>query len=315
MSTIATTTRPFQADDLDRLLALQHAHQRAVLGRPDATRDDVRDELADPDRDPASPVVVDDEGRALGSALVVHDGSSDHADIDVVVDPDRGVHLLAGLITEAVRLAADGARRRGHAQVTLDQGCYRGDVVLAESLAAAGFTPATAYYRMRRELDQPVEVVLPAGVVVERVDVDTDEALRRAHRLHTSTFEGHFGFTARPYEQWLAAHRARTGSGPLWFATVDGVDAGFLHETSQFEQDENAGYVLRLGVERAARGRGVAKALLLSAFAGMRERGRAAALLHVDSANATGATQLYESVGMRAVVVIDMWRHTVPTDG
>jgi hypothetical protein len=50
--------------------------------------------------------------------------------------------------------------------------------------------------------------------------------------------------------------------------------------------------------------------LLLASFAGMRERGRTAALLHVDSANATGATALYESVGMRPVMVIDVWRRT-----
>lgn len=313
MSTIATTTRPFRADDADRLLALQHAHQRAVLGRPDTTFDDVRDQLTDPDVDPASPVVVDPDGRALGCAMVFHDGASDHADLDVVVDPGPGLHLLPGLLAEAVRLAAERARRHGHDRVRVDQGCYRGDGALVQALTSAGFAHATAYHRMRRELDRPIDVAVPAGVDVQRAEDETDDVLRRAHRLHTSTFAGHFGFTARPYDAWLASHRARTGTGALWFATRDGADAGFLHETSQYEQDENAGYVLRLGVECTARGHGVAKALLLSAFAGMRARGRTAALLHVDSANATGATRLYESVGMRPVVVIDVWRRTVPT--
>jgi hypothetical protein len=45
----------------------------------------------------------------------------------------------------------------------------------------------------------------------------------------------------------------------------------------------------------------------------MRDRGRRAALLHVDGANATGATALYESVGMRPAVVIDVWRAAVST--
>jgi ribosomal protein S18 acetylase RimI-like enzyme len=294
--------------DAAALLALQQEHQRGVLGRPDSTLDDVRDQLADPDLDPASAIVLDDQQRALGCAMVFADGAGDHVDIDVVVDPGRSAPFLDELLAGALDLAVAAAGSRGHLQVCADQGCYRQDTALASALARQGFAPATAFHRMRRDLDGPVEVQVPDAVAVERVDDPSEQALRRAHRLHTSTFAGHFGFVARPWEEWLAAHRARSDSGPLWFATLDGVEAGFLHETSQFEQDEDAGYVWRLGVEPAARGRGVARALLLSSFAAMRERGRAAALLHVDTANATGATALYESVGMRPVVVIDVWR-------
>jgi mycothiol synthase len=309
---VTTTTRPVQPDDAEAVLRMWHAHHLAVLGRTDATRDDVRDALAEPDLDPASPVVLDGAGRVLGCALVFHDGDTDHADLDVVVDPGPGADLFDGLLATALDLAVGGALRRGHPRVRADQGCYRQDAASAASLRAAGFTPATTFHRMRRALAEPVEVRLPDGVAVERVDDESDEVLRRVHRLHLSTFAGHFGFEPRPYEEWLAAHRARSGTGPVWFAARDGTDIGFLHETDQFLEDEDAGYVWRLGVEQQARGRGVAKALLLSAFAGMRERGRRAALLHVDSANATGATRLYESVGMSPVVVIDVWRCTRP---
>jgi ribosomal protein S18 acetylase RimI-like enzyme len=307
--------RPLSPDDAHLLLDLQHRHQRAVLGHPDCTLDDLREQLADPDLDPRSCVVTGDDGRALGSCFVFHDGDSGRADVDVVVDPGPGAGLAAGLVELCLELAVERGRQLGLAQVQADQGCYRADTAFAEVLRAAGFTAATSFHRMRRELAEPVEVRIPDGVQVERVDVEDDAALRRAHRLHTSTFEGHFGFVARPWEEWLAAHRSRSSSGPLWFATLDGQDAGFLHETDQFLEDEQAGYVARLGVERAARGRGVAKALLLSSFAHLRERGRTAVLLHVDSANATGATRLYESVGMSPVVVIDAWRRTLPVAG
>lgn len=310
-----TTTRPVRPDDLEPLLRLQHAHQRAVLGHPDATLDDVRDQLADPDLEPASPVVIDDDGRALGCALVFVDGDSGRAALDVVVDPGRGGHLLGELLDRALALTASAAAARGTAQLEADQDCYRDDRQLAEALRQRGFERATAFHRMRRELDAPFEVRMPDGVALERVDDDSEPTLRRAFALHTSTFAGHFGFVPRPWEQWLAAHHARSGTGPLWFATLDGTDVGFLHETDWYVTDQGAGYVARLGVEPAARGRGVARALLLSSFAGMRERGRRVALLHVDSANATGATALYESVGMRPVLVIDMWRCTRPTAG
>lgn len=311
--TAARTTRPVQPEDAEAVLRMQHKQQLTVLGQPDATLDDIRDQLGDPDLDPGSPVVVDSEGQVLGCAMVFHEGSSDHVDLDVVVDPAHAADLFDPLLEQAVALAVASGRARGHAQVRVDQGCYRQDEQSAASLRRAGFAPATSFHRMRRALDAPMEVRVPDGVDIERVDVETDEALRRAHRLHTSTFTGHFGFEPRPYEEWLAAHRARTGLGPLWFARLDGQDVGFLHESDQFVADEDAGYVWRLGVETAARGRGVAKALLMSAFAGMRERGRGFALLHVDTANATGATRLYESVGMEPVVVIDVWRSLRPT--
>lgn len=306
-----TTTRPVRPDDAQALLAMQHEHQSTVLGRPDCTLDDVREQLADPDLDPASPVAVDDDGRVLGCAMVFP-GGSDRVVLDVVVDPARGGHLLEPLLTAALALATSAAAASDQEHVHVDQGCYRQDTQLASVLASLGFATVTTYHRMRRELDEPVDVRVPAGVVVERVDEEDEAALRRAHRLQTSTFAGHFGFEERPWEQWLAAHEARAGTGPLWFATLDGDDAGFLQETSQFVAEEDAGYVWRLGVEPSARGRGVAKALLLNAFASMRDRGRKAALLHVDSGNATGATRLYESVGMWPVVVIDVWRCTRP---
>jgi ribosomal protein S18 acetylase RimI-like enzyme len=66
-------------------------------------------------------------------------------------------------------------------------------------------------------------------------------------------------------------------------------------------------------VLKEARGRGAAKALLAEYFADTRRRGRTAAILHVDGANATGAVRLYESVGMRPTLHIDIWRRTVRT--
>jgi GNAT superfamily N-acetyltransferase len=309
----APATRPVRADDADAVLRMQHAHQLAVLGRPDATLDDIQEQLDDPDLDPASTVVVTGDGTVLGCAMVFHDGDSGRADVDVVVDPGPGAGFARPLLDHAVDLCVEHGRRIGAAEVLVDQGCYRDDAAFAAVLREAGFETATSFHRMRRPLDGPIEVARPGGVEIERVDVESDEALRRAHTLHMSTFAGHFGFVPRSYGEWLAAHRSRSvGTGPLWFARLDGQDAGFLSETDQFLEDEQSGYVQRLGVERAARGRGVARALLLSSFAHMLERGRVAALLHVDTANHTGATRLYESVGMTPVVVIDAWRLTRP---
>jgi ribosomal protein S18 acetylase RimI-like enzyme len=59
------------------------------------------------------------------------------------------------------------------------------------------------------------------------------------------------------------------------------------------------GWVDALGVRRAYRGRGLAKALLYRTFGEFHARGVNRISLGVDAQNPTGATKLYESVGMR----------------
>ena len=54
-------------------------------------------------------------------------------------------------------------------------------------------------------------------------------------------------------------------------------------------------------MRRAWRKRGVGRALLLHAFERLRERGCTRVGLGVDAHSLTGATRLYEGVGMRAV--------------
>jgi ribosomal protein S18 acetylase RimI-like enzyme len=58
------------------------------------------------------------------------------------------------------------------------------------------------------------------------------------------------------------------------------------------------GWIGAIGVRPAWRGRGLAKALLLHSFREFHRRGQRRVGLGVDSENSTGATKLYESVGM-----------------
>lgn len=82
----------------------------------------------------------------------------------------------------------------------------------------------------------------------------------------------------------------------------------------RFVKDENCSYVVDLGVLAEARGRGIAKYLLRNAFAADVRAGRTGTILHVDSNNKTPALELYTSVGMRPVLVIDIWRLTFTVD-
>jgi ribosomal protein S18 acetylase RimI-like enzyme len=61
---------------------------------------------------------------------------------------------------------------------------------------------------------------------------------------------------------------------------------------------EGAGWIDVVGVRRAWRGRGIAKALLRRTFEGFASLGVTRVLLNVDAESPTGATRLYESLGM-----------------
>lgn len=63
-----------------------------------------------------------------------------------------------------------------------------------------------------------------------------------------------------------------------------------------------------LGVRRPWRRRGVARALLLHAFAEFRGRGKRGAGLGVDGLNTTGAVRLYEQAGMHVARRYDQYK-------
>ena len=78
------------------------------------------------------------------------------------------------------------------------------------------------------------------------------------------------------------------------------------------EARESCGYVGALGVRRAWRGRGYGRALLLHSFREFRRRGQPRVTLGVDAANPTGATRLYESVGMHVLREDVVWEKILP---
>ncbi|NUT46074.1 MAG: GNAT family N-acetyltransferase [Saccharothrix sp.] len=301
------TVRPPRVEDAESILGLVLAYTTAVVGFPDYTLDDMRDELTAPgfDLERDAWLVLDASGVPAGYATANGKSGSDQVDVDVVsTDP-----VLVGWLFERVLgRAREIGREGGHDAVRVDQSVYRDDVALRDRVAELGFEVATTFHRMR--IDHVGDVPPPAPVpgLVLRQAVDQD-VRRVAHEVCNAAFAEHFGFVPKSYDEWHEAHERRAvfdWSG-LWLAELDGRPAGFLERTDQFA-DEECGYVGHLGVPVEARGRGVAKHLLRHAFHLDAAEGRVGTILHVDSNNTTPALGLYESVGMRPVLVIDVWR-------
>ena len=163
---------------------------------------------------------------------------------------------------------------------------------------------------MRIDFDAPpAEPVVPAGVIV-RTGPGDEAFHRQAHDVSKRAFAEHFGFVERSFEDWHESIESASTSDwtQLRVAYVDGRPAAMVRGTDQFVDDEDCGYVATVAVLPASRGHGLAKLLLLQAFADDFRRGRRGTVLHVDANNVTPAVGLYEHVGMRSVLAIDVWQ-------
>lgn len=301
-------------DDAQNLLTLMTTCDTAVIGFPDTTLDDVLDELREPDvvleRD--AWIALDDEsGAAIGSVVVFTNADSDIVELDIYVAPDVA-GLDAQMWDRAEARGTEFGRACGFSELRFDIGIHRADERQRRVATARGYSPATAFYRMRADHDSPRPPGRPDGVVIETVGQDT--RLRQAALdIHNASFADHYGHVTRTrdwYDAWLETS-STTGWDHVRVLSVDGTPAALLIATTQFVEDENCGYVQTLGVLEGYRGRGLGRLLLLDAFTADAAQGRVGTLLHVDSNNVTPALGLYESVGMRVVLVIDSWRKTV----
>ncbi|NEA33049.1 GNAT family N-acetyltransferase [Streptomyces sp. SID13031] len=306
-----TFRRPTK-DDASAIFELVAARNTAAVGFADFTLDDMLDELAEPGFDLDLDGWLVFTGDALAGYGTVF-GKGDHQLLDIdlyAADPAVAEWLLARIYERAQELG----RAHGRSEVTLDVGVYRAETGKRELLAGDEFAPGTTYHRMRIDHTGPVTAPdVPAGVVLRRGALD--EATRRtAHALLTESFTGQYGFMSRSYEEWFAGRDAQSTFdwSQLHVLELDGRAVAFIENNDQFIEDENCNYVSRLGVLEEARGRGLAKFLLRDAFAADAAAGRTGTILHVDTNNPTPALGLYLSVGMAAVLVIDVWRRTLP---
>jgi mycothiol synthase len=295
--------------DAEAIHALVSRCNIEVVGYADCTLDDIRFELVEPGYtlETDSWLVHDADGGLAGYGWTIGQGTGELAHVEVITQDEA---VASWLFDRVMARATELARAGGHDRVTADKGIYRADTRMRAVAAAHGFTPATVFHRMRVDHGAVVpEPVAPAGVTVHTGPGDEDFR-RTAHALLTESFKDHFGWVARPFDEWQQAleQEPTFDWSQLTVAELDGRPVGVMVANDRMVEDEDCGYVADLGVLPEARGRGIAKHLLLSAFAADARAGRTGTMLNVDTNNTTPALGLYESVGMRPVLVIDLWR-------
>ncbi len=194
------------------------------------------------------------------------------------------------------KLAESGKELPGRLAVFVDDTATQ----TVRLLRAGGFAPRRYYAEMKRPLDVELPgIPAPDGLTIVPWSTDLDEQVRLAHN---EAFADHWGSEPRTAEEW--AH-GRSMFAPTWsLAAIDdatGEVAGYLI-SSKFEQDwelngYSAGYTDLLGVRRPWRGRRLGSALLSAVMAVYRADGIEYAELGVDTANPSGAHELYANLG------------------
>jgi GNAT superfamily N-acetyltransferase len=280
--------RPVRLEDAEAVLELIGAIDEHLDAELDFTLDDIRAAWrhVDLERDVWA---WEHDGRLAAFAILHTRG--EELSVNGFVHPD---FLGRGLGTVIVR--ATEARAREHGARKLDNGILARDRAASALLEANGYRDVRHYYVMTIELDAPPpEPEWPEGLVPRPFEREHSHAFWAAD---DEAFQDESGYESEPFEQFVERRLESPRFDPeLWIAVWDGdeIAATLIADWKRF----GAGWIGGLAVRRPWRRRGLGRALLLRSFGQFYERGERRVSLNVHTENPTGATRLYESVGMR----------------
>lgn len=305
------TTRPMRLADAGLIAERSADYTRALLGFAKHSPEDVANYLRDPGFNPATNgwIVLDTEGEFAGSATAMSSSDGSRVEVEAL---SKSPAVVAWLLDRATRRATEVGRAAGRTDIVMSIAVTRQDEFLAGIIARQGFAIGTSIHRMRITFDGPVPPpATPDGVVVRRGAFD-DPGRRAAHGVLMEAFGEQPGALPRPFEEWAESRESRSTFDWSQLTTVelDGQAVAVTECNDNFVSTDNCGYIGRLAVVPAARGRGLAKFLLHDAFAVDAAAGRSGTILHVDTSNPTPAVALYTAVGMHPDLISDIWRRT-----
>ena len=296
------TLRPLTLEDVDAAFQVVLADHASVLNDPDDSRESIRAALTSPDAVwDEHRIVLDAERTPVGLLAMEREGNSDRSFFDAYAIPAFKSQLLPMLLelgyAAGKRIAPGEVRSAGHLS----------DEALMSAFRDAGFISIRRYWRMQRDLGDVSGDEPAAPIGISKSVARSERDRRLLHSVHVSGFAEHFGSTPTTYEEWSRwiDDRSDARHDQRWLVWLDGeAVAESIGDDSRAEFGQS--YVRTLSVLKPTRGRGIARWLLECHFAQAVRDGRTGTMLTVDAENTTGATKLYESVGMVPVQIIEV---------
>lgn len=236
--------------------------------------------------------LVEEDGRLVAAAFAQRFGERGTG--AGAVRPSAWGCGLGALLVETMetRLIEEGTHR-------VQNWIVAGDAAAAALLRSRGYREARRFWEMAVELEG--ETPEPAV----RVEPYTEADAAAFHAALEESFAEHWEHRSETFDEWWERQRRRENfDTSLWFVIRDGDE---IAGVARCEARPPAGWVGALGVRVPWRGRGYGRALLQHSFREFRRRGYTRAALGVDASNETGATHLYESVGMYPEQEMAVW--------
>jgi GNAT superfamily N-acetyltransferase len=279
-------SRPATPDDFESMVEVVRADEERLFGRPSRLGvADLREWMSRTNLAEDS-WLYEEDGALCAVGWFDPLPGDDVAFSAGIVHPDW---KRRGLGAQLVDRAESRARHYGSRR--LHQFGLGPDEDAARLFVALGYREVRRFYEMAIELDAPPEA---PDLGIETLDLGD---VQEFHAALDEAFQDHWEHHGSPFEEWWERHRANPNLDlSLWFVIREG---GEMAAVSRNEANRNGGgYVAAIGVRRPWRGKGYAKALLLHTFREFYDRGIKRVTLGVDAENPTGATHLYERVGM-----------------
>jgi len=173
-----------------------------------------------------------------------------------------------------------------------------------QNLKDRGYSEIRYFWRMgidlNTDLDQPE---FPEGISI--TTHKERQNLMDIVKCDRAGFADHWGYYESPIDEEFAEWKHWISMEPYydpqyWFlALSDNNIIGMSLCMNGMVSDKEIAYLDSLCVNKEFRKKGIASSLLKLSFAEMKKAGRKKVYLHVDADSLTGATRLYESVGMK----------------
>ena len=206
----------------------------------------------------------------------------------------RPTHRSRGIGTALLEWIERRAQVRGDIEV----GQTKTDANLGarDLFLARGYEPSWTSWIIRIAFDEPP----PAPQSIDGIEIRPFQPsdAHDVHRVVDTAFSEWPGRDPEPYEVWasdLVHPKFAPEISPLAFDGDELVGAILVFDYPE----RSEGWIMQLATKATHRRRGIAQALLGTAFGWFFERGRRVAGVSTDSR--TGALGLYEKVGMRVV--------------
>lgn len=287
-------TRPASRGDFSAIAELFGAHEEGINGRPSRLDASAVDGWLHTLAFETNTWLVEEEGRLVAAAFAqLFGGRGNSAG---AVHPSAWGRGLGSKLLDLVeaRMQEEGAER-------IHTWTLAGDTAADELFSRRGYREVRRFWDMAIELGE--EPPPEPGVLVEAFREEDAQAF---HAALEEAFEDHWEHRAEPFDEWWERQRKRSNYDPsVWYVVRDGPEIAAA--TRNESEHAGGGYIGALGVRREWRGRGYGRALLLHSFREFHRRGLRRVSLGVDAANPTGATRLYESVGMHVELENVVW--------